>query len=160
MSSPSEPVFLLPNALIQDKEIHHNTRRLGAVLYSFGGNEVKATLAELKAWSGISITTIRKSRLELEERGYIRLLRGSCYMAPVYLLTPTEPGTSTAIPLSTLFFPLSPAAYTLLLNAHCRGWKLTGAERPSLSTIKRALGGIDASRALKEIRAVLEEKKT
>ena len=162
MNRKTEQAFLVPNALILDDSLSFTARRLGAVLYSFGTEDLQLTLSTLANMTGSSITTIRGNLQDLEATGYIqRQKRIRFNTKPIHLVLPSSPETCTPIPCSTLSLQLQASSFCVFLYLCYMGCGPGAEGRPSRRTIQRTLFISDSGvqRSLKEIRTALEEKK-
>lgn len=162
MNRKTEWTFLMPNALILDGSLSFTARRLGAVLYSFGSEDLQLTLSTLANITGSSITTIRGNLQELEATGYIQRQKRIRYNTkPIHLVLPSTPETCTLIPYSTLSLRLHASSFCVFLYLCYMGCGPEAEGRPSRRTIQRTLfiSDLGVHRSLKEIRTVLEEKK-
>jgi hypothetical protein len=73
MNHSLSPVSVdLPNRLIEE-DLHYTSRRLAAVLYGLSdeAGQTKTTFSSLHDLTDIATCTIRKARVELEEKGFL-----------------------------------------------------------------------------------------
>ena len=143
--------FKVPNRLITDDRLSYSARKLGAVLYSrrnaFGN--CSKTLATLSRLSGLSVSTVSKALVELQDTKYITVQRNYRYHTTMekllfdkstYSCTLSFDGGYTLMPRDIFKHTgISNSSFTILMYLYQQTGNKNRAY-PSISRMVKALG--------------------